>query len=128
MSVQGRVNQLLGGNDAAVTISPYTVGSNNQIDIPGIGSWINITATALTTLGGVGTTNPVFNMPSWARGRMLWFNNTGSQNVIFTNTDNTTTAGYMDLGGSNRTLGPSDVMCVYVRQDGSAILNYLTDN
>lgn len=125
MSVQARVNQLLGANDLTVTVSPYTSGSNNQIDIPAIGSWINLTATASTTLGASGV---VFTMPSWSRGRMLWFYNSGSQNIIFTNTDSTTTAGYTDLGGSNITLGPTDVLCVYVRNDGAAIRVFNTDN
>lgn len=130
MSVQARVNQLLGANDLTVTVSPYVSGSNNQIDIPAIGSWINVSATASTTLGGTGTSPlvPVFTMPSWSRGRMLWFYNSGSQNVVFKNNDNTSTSGYMDLGGSDVTLGPTDVLCVYVRNDGSAIRVFSTDN
>lgn len=128
MSVQARVNQLLGGNDTNPTVSPYLSGSNYQIDIPGIGSWINVTTTTSTTLGGTGTTNPVFTMPSWARGRMLWFYNSGSNDAIFKNNDGTTTPGYMDLGGSDITVGPTDVLCVYVRQDGSAIRVFNTNN
>lgn len=123
MSVQARVNQLFGANDLTVTVSPYTVGTNNQIDIPAIGSWINLTASAVTTLGATG---PVFTMPSFSRGRLLFFYNNGSNAITFTNTNDTTTAGYMDLGGSNRALDNSDVLCVYVRNDGSAIRVFST--
>ena len=128
MSVQARVNSLFGGIDAPVSTSPVAIGSNNIINIPPIASWINLTASASTTLGGTGTGVPVFAMPSFSRNRLLFLYNNGSQNIIFTNNDNTTTNGYMDLGGSNVTLGPTDLLCVYVRADGSAIRVFSTDN
>ena len=59
---------------------------------------------------------------------MLWFYNSGAQNVVFTNTDSTTTSGYMDLGGANITLQPTGVLCVYVRNDGAAIRVFNTTN
>jgi hypothetical protein len=39
----------------------------------------------------------------------------------------TTTIGPMDLGG-NVVLGPTDVLAVYVRADGSAVRVFSTDN
>lgn len=123
MSVQARVNHLFGGADAPVTVSPVAVGNNNLINIPAVGSWINLTASAVTTLGANGV---VFNMPSFSRGRLLFLYNNGSNAITFTNTDNTTTAGYMDLGGSNRALDNSDILCVFVRPDGSAIRVFST--
>lgn len=123
MSVQARVNQLFGANDLTVTVSPYTSSGNSQIDIPAIGSWINLSASAVTTLGASGV---VFTMPSYSRGRLLFFYNSGSNAITFTNTNDTTTAGYMDLGGSHRQLDNSDILCVYVRSDGSAIRVFST--
>ncbi len=130
MSVQARVNHLFGGADAPVTVSPVAVGSNNLINIPAVGSWINLTASAVTTLGGTGTSPlvPVFAMPAFSRNRLLFLYNNGSQDIIFTNNDNTTTNGYMDLGGSNVTLGATDLLCVYVRADGSAVRVFNTNN
>ena len=130
MSVQARVNQLFGGSDAPITTSPVAVGSNNLINIPAVGSWINLTASASTTLGGTGTNPlvPVFAMPSFSRGRLLFLYNNGSQDIIFKNNDNTTTNGYMDLGGSDVTLGTTDLLCVYVRADGSAVRVFNTNN
>lgn len=125
MSVQARVNNLFGGVDAPVTASPVAVSGNNLINIPAISSWINLTASASTTLGASGV---IFNMPTFSRNRLLFLYNNGSQNIIFTNTNNTTTNGYMDLGGADVTLGPTDLLCVYVRVDGSAIRVFNTDN
>lgn len=121
MSVQARVNSLLGGVDAPTSV---TATSGGTLAIPAVATWINVTAASALTVGGAST--PVFSMPAFSRNRLLFFYNNGSNAITFTNTDNTTSAGYMDLGGSNRQLDNSDVLCVYVRADGSAIRVFST--
>jgi len=125
MPVQGRVNNIFGGGDS-FTITATSAGT---VTIPENATWINLTAASGVTLGSASV--PVFSLPSWARGRVIVFYNSGSQIITLTNTDtssmaSTTTNGFIDLGGSNRAMDPTDLVCVYVRDDGSAIRVFST--
>jgi hypothetical protein len=52
-----------------------------------------------------------------------------SGTTTFTNTDDTTTKGQMDLGGSNRAVATSDVLTLQQRTDGSWLMvKALVDN
>jgi len=124
MSVQARVNNLFGGTDNSVTV---TATSNGTLEIPPIATWINVTSASAVTVGNT-TTVPVFSMPSFSRGRLLFFYNSnpsGGSIITFTSNNNTTSPGYMDLG-ANRALDPTDLLCVYVRPDGTAVRVFST--
>lgn len=125
MPVQGRVNNIFGGGDS-FTITATAAGT---ITIPENATWINLTAASSVTLGSASV--PVFSLPSYARGRIVVFYNSGSNAITLTNTDtssmtSTTTIGFMDLGGSNRQLDATDLLCAYVRDDGSAVRVFST--
>jgi len=125
MPVQGRVNNLFGGTDT-FTITATSAGT---ITIPENAAWINLTAATALTVGS--TTIPAFSMPASSRGRMLFFYNTGTNAITFKNIDtpsmtSTTTVGFLDLGGSDRQLDNTDILCVFVRDDGSAIRVFST--
>jgi len=62
------------------------------------------------------------------RCRLVWFVQNDSGTTTFTNTDDTTTADKMDLGGSNRALAQTDTMALYLRADGSWVRMFSTDN
>lgn len=127
MSVQARVNEMFGGGGGSPT--SVTVSSASQIiAIPDTGAWIELSNTTAGSIT-IGASNAVFSIPSWSRNRTLWLYGSGTQDIVLTNTNGTTTAGYCDLGGSNITLGPTDVLCLRVRADGSLIrVMALTDN
>lgn len=62
--------------------------------------------------------------PPAERNRLVWFvnaNNTGIVAVTLTNTNGASTEGTMDLGGSNVGLGPTDVIALFCRDDGTWI-------
>lgn len=125
MPVQGRVNNIFGGGDSFT----ITVTSAGTITIPENATWINITAASVLTVGS--TTVPAFSLPASSRGRIITFYNIGSNAITFKNIDtgsmtSTTTIGFMDLGGSDRALDNTDLICVYVRDDGSAIRVFST--
>ena len=61
-------------------------------------------------------------------GRRLTFIGAASASVLFTNTNDTTTKGQMDLGGSDRTLGDNDVLTIEQRNDGSWVMILTTNN
>ena len=126
--VQARVNELLGG---APSIQSISITSATQvIGIPDGSSWIELSN---TTAGSItlGASNAIFSCSPSSRHRIVFLYNAYSasgQNVVLTNTDNTTTAGYCDLGGSNVTLAPTSVICLRIRGDGSAVRVFNTTN
>ncbi len=61
-------------------------------------------------------------------GRVVVFEGATGAAVVFTNTDDTTTSGQMDLGGSNVTLGASDILALKQRGDGSWVRLWNTNN
>lgn len=126
MSVQARVNNLLGGLSNQITVTCASTGQT--IAIPDNAAWITLNPTAATTFG-TGTTIPVFSVPSFARNRLVYFHNpSSSYDVTFINRNDTTAAGYADLGGSDRVLSQNDILCLYIKADGAAVMVSLTNN
>ena len=126
MSVQARVNNLLGGLSNQITVTCASTGQT--IAIPDNASWITLNPTAATTFG-TGTTIPVFSIPSFARNRLVYFHNpSSSYDVTFVNRNDTTAAGYADLGGSDRVVSRNDILCLYIKSDGAAVMVSFTDN
>lgn len=126
MSVQARVNNLFGGADIIPTLTATSAGT---LTIPAGATFINITAASVLTVGSA--TVAAFSLPAASRNRLLFFYNSGNNAITFKNIDtpsmtSTTTVGFMDLGGSDRVLDNTDIICVYVRADGSAIRVFST--
>lgn len=88
---------------------PPTVASAATVYVPDHAGGVLFTgAETITTLNAAVST----------RGsRLVYFYSTNGS-VVLTNTDDTTTAGKMDLGGSNITLGATDMVVLYLRSDG----------
>lgn len=126
--VQARVNELLGGAPNIQTIS--ITSATQVIAIPDGSSWLELSN---TTAGSItlGASNAIFSCSPSSRHRIVFLYNPYSasgQDVVLTTTANTTTAGYCDLGASNVTLGTTDVLCLRIRGDGSAVRVFSTDN
>jgi len=90
-----------------------TVASAATVNVPDEEAVFYVTGTStITALNGVAS----------ARGRVVWFigaDASGATQVTFTSTNQTTTAGQMDLGPyGNVTLGDRDVLCLYLAADG----------
>lgn len=61
-------------------------------------------------------------------GRTVTFIGTDATGNDFTNTNDPTTAGQMDLGGSNRTLADQDVLVLVQASDGTWVMQSFTNN
>lgn len=84
--------------------------------------------TNLIYLTGTDTVTSINSDAPIEQGRTVWFVQSDAGTSTFTNTDDTTTKGAMDLGGSNRAIAGSDVLCVQQRPDGSWLRMFSTDN
>lgn len=107
-----RLKSLVGGG---TTFTTKTTAAATTLNVPDDLSWVNLTGTATVTS---------LVAAAWMRGRMVWFYQSDTGTTTFTNSPGTTTANQMDLGGldvSNAILGPSDVLCLYLRADGTWI-------
>ena len=88
---------------------PPTIASAATVYVPdNAGSVILTGAETITALNAAIST----------RGSRMLYLYSKDGNVVLTNTDGTTTAGQMDLGGSNITLGATDMIILYLRVDG----------
>jgi hypothetical protein len=128
MSVQARINELFGGGGTPTVVN--VTSATQVLGIPDVGSWIQLSNTTAGSIT-IGASNAVFSSSVSSRNRLIFLYNqysTSGQSVVITNTDNTTTSGYCDLGGNNITLGLTDVLCLYIRSDGSAVRVFNTDN
>lgn len=61
-------------------------------------------------------------------GRIVTFIGAASAAVVFTNTNDPTTSGQMDLGGSNVTLGAQDVLTLVRLDNGTWLRVSASDN
>lgn len=61
-------------------------------------------------------------------GRIVVFYGGESAAVVFTNTNDTTTAGQMDLGGANITISDQDVLVLMMKNNGTWIRVFNTNN
>lgn len=111
-----RIKDLFGSNGSSGAV---TVAAATTVYVPDWMGWVPMTGTAtITTL----------NADISGRRRLVYFYQSDSGATTFTNTDGTTTAGKMDLGGSNVVLGQTDVLCLRLHSDGSWVRVFSTDN
>jgi hypothetical protein len=112
MAIWSRLRGLVGGHGG---IRDKTLASATTLTIPDDLTWVNLTGTATVTS---------LLISSFTYGRMVWLYQSDSGTTTLTNSPGTTTAGQMDLGGldpSNAVLGPTDVIQLYCRSDGTWI-------
>lgn len=103
----------------------------------GLGGFYNTLAAAATVnvpdgedlfyLSGTDTVTALVASAA-TRGRIVTFIQGSSGTTTFTNTDDTTTANLMDLGGSNIALAATDVLCLYLTPTGSWVRIFNTNN
>lgn len=104
MAMWSRLKSIMGGDR-----TDYSIAAATTVNVPDSTNFVSLTGTAtITTLNGDLTT----------RNRLVHFYQSDSGATTFTNTDSTTTAGQMDLGGSNITLGQTDFLTLWLRDDG----------
>lgn len=97
--------------------------------IPTIASATNMAIPDGTDLFYVsGTTAVATLVTAKVPGRRLTIIGITTTGPAFTNNNDTTTEGQMDLGGSNRTIAPNDVLQLIQKDDGSWLMTNLTDN
>lgn len=110
-----RVKSLFGaGSGIAKSVAAATT-----VYVPDGLAWINMTGTATIT---------ALQADVSSRGRLAYFYQSDSGATTFTNTDSTTTANQMDLGGSNITISATDVLVLYLRHDGVWVRVGASDN
>lgn len=111
-----RIKSLMGTREGGVE----TVAAATSLTIPDDSNLVYLTGTAtVTSLNGSSRIEA---------GRTVFFYQSDSGTTTFTNTDDTTTKGQMDLGGGSVAVANSDVLCVSQRPDGSWIRLFNTNN
>lgn len=114
MSMSSRLKSMAGGDTLGFTVAAATATT-----MPDSSNVIYLTGTATITS---------LNASNSTRNRICWFYQSDAGTTTFTNTNNTTTAGQMDLGGTNIAVGPTDVLVMLLRTDGSWVRLYNSDN
>lgn len=114
MGLMGRLKNSPGGGKAIPTIASAT-----QVYLPDDYSIAYISGTT-----AIATIRPENVYP----GRIMTFIGITATGPAFTNNNDTTTAYQMDLGGSNRTIAPNDVLRLIQKADGTWLMLSVTDN
>lgn len=105
MSMWSRLKSIAGGDR-----TNYTLAAATTVVVPDDSNLFYLTGTAtVTALNAGGST----------RNRVVTFVQSDSGATTLTNTNDTTTAGQMDLGGANIVLGQTDSVDLLLRADGS---------
>lgn len=117
MSMWSRLKSLAGGSGRTDTDKTITVAATTWV--PDEGNFFLLSGTAtITSLNAATATRDR---------RVVFVGSSGTQ--TFTNTNGTTTAGQMDLGGASIALGPDDVLELVLRQNGVwNVANYRRNN
>lgn len=110
-----RVKSLFGAGPA----TPLTVAAATTLSVPDGLAWVNLTGTASVTS---------LTASLSARNRVVIFYQSDAGATTFTNTNGASTAGTMDLGGSDVVLAATDVLCLFLRSNGSWVRVWSTDN
>ena len=110
-----RVKNAFGANSAINN----TVAAATTVYVPDGLSVVNLTGTATITS---------LQADIGSRGRLVHFIQSDTGATTFTNTDSTTTANQMDLGGSNVVLGQTDVLTLYLQSNGVWLAFYTKNN
>lgn len=114
MGIFGRNKAHPGGGPAIPTIASATeIFVSDEISLAYISG-----TTAIATIRSANT----------YPGRMLTFIGITATGPAFTNNNDTTTAYQMDLGGSNRTIAPNDVLRLIQKENGTWLMLSITDN
>ena len=123
MGLWGRVKRTPGGGPAIPTISSATVQT-----VGGVASTLvisdDVSIAYISGTTAIAAIRPATVIP----GRMLTFIGITATGPAFTNNNDTTTAYQMDLGGSNRTVAPNDVLRLIQKADGTWLMMGFTDN
>jgi len=114
MSFWSRAKSTLGGDRERNTLTAAAT-----LAVPDDTNYVALTGTASVTSLTAG---------SQTRNRLVYFYQSDSGSTTFTNTDGASTAGTMDLGGSNVVLGQTDVLAVFLREDGTWVRIFNTNN
>jgi hypothetical protein len=109
-----RLKNIFGGQAQDVTLAAAAT-----LDVPDHAGFVDLTGTATIT---------ALRAPAYSRRRVVFFRQSDSGTTTFTNTDDTTTANEMDLGGSNVALGQTDVICLRLLSNGSWLRVFSTNN
>lgn len=116
MAVTARMKSTAGSK------APPTIASAATLRLPEDGNVFLVSGTtAVTSLVSLTTGS------SWP-GRTVTFIGTDASGNDFTNTNDPTTAGQMDLGGSNRTLAAQDVLVLIQATNGTWVMQSFTNN
>lgn len=105
MGVWSRLKSVMGGDRV-----DYTLAAGTTIVVPDSSNLFYLTGTATVTALQAG---------AHTRNRLVTFIQSDSGTTTLTNTNGTSTANEMDLGGSNVALGQADVIELLLRSDGS---------
>lgn len=103
MAAYGIMKQIAGGK------RPYRIASATNLSVPP--GRHNLKLTGTTTIATIAA------YPK--DGRLLRISGSADGNVTFTNTDDPSTSGQMDVGGSNLTLADEDSVDLVCRTSGS---------
>ena len=110
----GRAKKILAGGPAIPTIASAT-----QVWLPD-----DVSVAFISGTTAVATIKPATVIP----GREVMFIGVTTTGPAFTNNNDTTTAYQMDLGGSNRTIAPNDVLRLVQKSNGTWLMLSVTDN
>lgn len=116
MSIPGRMKSLAGGNMDAN--SRRTIAAAATMQVPDF--------TNLVYVSGTDTVTSLLAGDSTRNREVTFIGLSGT--TTFTNTDNATVEGTMDLGGSNRAVGTTDVLVLILKMDGTWLMKSFTDN
>lgn len=118
-ATMARVDNAYGGGMAVQTVTLAT--GAQALTIP--------TNASVIELGGTGSPSLSTFTPSDAfLGRTITLINASAVNIVVTNNAGTTTAGQFDVGATDLTLGPTDVLTFYVRSNGTGLRLSSADN
>lgn len=119
MSMFPRLKNLVGGESNFLY---RTVAAGTTINVPDDLTWVRLTGTATCT---------ALVASAFTRGREVRFYQSDSGATTFTNSPGTTTANQMDLGSqdnSNIVLSNTDILALWLREDGTWIRLWNTSN
>lgn len=108
--VVARIKSWLGGRAHQTVTVPE--GSQITVAMP---NNTNVVPVSCPSANG----SSILVLTSRARNRVVWLYNAGSNSIDLVNSSGTTTAGQMDLGVADVTLGATDGIYLYQRADGA---------
>lgn len=114
MGFFGRLKRMPGGG-----VQIPTIASATEVWLPD-----DVSVAFISGTTAIATMRPATVIP----GRVVTFIGITATGPAFTNNNDTTTAYQMDLGGSDRTIAPNDVLQLIQKADGTWLMLNITDN